>query len=273
MLSLEKWDSDEKRLKPDCVEDGALKGRYRCQPEPFGKQVQMKVDLFIRSYDGDAEWLQYCLRSIQRFATGFRRTVVVVPNGHTPPTGDVETVFHVAEVGDQYCQQQSDKMQADHFSDADFITFTDSDTVFTRPVTPNDLICPSGKVGWLYTPYASLGEQGSTWKRITEKMMKRPVEMEMMRRHPFTAPRWALQEFRAWVHRTHGISMERYFLTQLNRECSEFNFLGAYLWFHHRDKVEWQNTDENMGTTFCLQHYSWGGLTEEIRSKLELAVA
>lgn len=234
----------------------------------------MTVDLFVRSYDGDAEWLKYCLRSIQRFATGFRRTVVVVPHGHNPPTGTSELVFKVAEIGEQYCQQQSDKMHADHFTDAEFITMTDSDTIFTRPVSPQDLIENCRKPIWMHTPYSSINSgDGQTWKKVTEKLIGHSVDMEFMRRHPFTVPSWALREFRAWVHKTHGVTVERYFMTQPYRECSEFNFLASYLWYYHHDKITWKNTDEEMGTTFVHQSYSWGGLNEHIRTDLERALA
>jgi len=232
------------------------------------------TDLWIRSYDGDNDWLRYCLRSIQRFATGFRKVIVVVPHGHNPPTGACETVFRVAEIGEQYVQQQSDKMHADHFTDAEFITMTDSDTIFTRPVCPNDLIADMRRPIWPYTPYANLvGGDGQTWKAPTEKLMQRPVENEMMRRHPFTIPAWALREFRAWIHRTHGVTLERYFMTQPYRECSEFNFIGAWLWNFHRHRIEWQNTDENPGTTYVFQSYSHGGLNDDIRRNLEAALA
>lgn len=234
----------------------------------------MTTDIFIRSYDGDAEWLRYCLRSIQRFATGFRRTVVVVPHGHHPPTGDAEMVFYVAETGDQYMQQQSDKLHADHFTDAEFILFQDSDTIFTRPITPDMVIRDNRRPVWLYTPYTSLGnDESQLWKKITGKIIGHPVEHEFMRRHPLVAPSWALREFRTWVHRVHGVSMERYVMTQPDHDFSEWNALGAWLWYFHRDHIVWQNTDEDMGTVFCHQSHSWGGLNEHIRANLERAVA
>ncbi len=234
----------------------------------------MTTDLFIRSYDGDAEWLRYCLRSIQRFATGFRRVVVVVPHGHTPPTGTSEIVFKVAEIGEQYIQQQSDKMHADHFTDAEFVVFLDSDCHLIRPMCPDDLIVDCRRPRWLYTPYASISSgDGLTWKKVTEKFIGHSVEFEFMRRHPFTAPAWALREMRAWCHKTHGVTLERYMMSQPDRQCSEFNFLGAYLWFYHRDKVVWQNTDEEMGEPFVQQHWSHGGIQDAMRKDMERVLA
>lgn len=234
----------------------------------------MTTEIFIRSFDGDNEWLKYCLRSIQRFATGFRRTIVVVPHGHNPPTGTSETVFKVAEIGEQYCQQQVDKMHADHFSDAEYFLQIDSDTIFTRPVCPEDFITDNRRVKWLYTPYSSINSgDGQTWKKPTEKIIGHSVDMEYMRRMPFCVPAWALKEFRSWIHKVHGVTLERYFMTQPDRQVSEYNFLGAYLWFYHRDRIDWQNTDVEMGTVFCHQSYSWGGLNPDLKKHLEAALA
>ncbi len=234
----------------------------------------MTTDIFIRSYNGDNEWLKYCLRSIQRFATGFRRTIVVVPHGHNPPTGDAETVFYVGEICDQYMQQQNDKLHADHFTDAEFILYQDSDTIFTRPITPEMVIRDSRRPVWLYTPYASLGnDESQLWKKITEKFIGHAVPFEFMRRHPFVVSATILRQFRAWCHRIHGVSIERYVMTQPDRKFSEFNALGAWLWFHRKESVQWLNTDDDMGTTFVHQSYSWGGLNDDIRANLERALA
>lgn len=234
----------------------------------------MTTDIFVKTFPNDHEWLKYCLRSIQRFATGFRRVVVVASNGFPPPTGTNENVFYVHEPENGYLWQQVVKLHADCFSDAEFFVQLDSDTIFTRPVCPENFIVGNRRPRWLYTPYASLtGDESRTWQEPTSKVMSRPVEHEFMRRHPHCIPAWALREFRAWMWRIHGMSLESYITSQPGRQFSEYNAIGAWLWFYHRDKIEWQNTDENMGTTFVHQSHSWGGLSEPIRADLEAALA
>ncbi len=169
--------------------------------------------------------------------------------------------------------QQVLKLHADAYSDADYFIFQDSDTIFTRPVSPDDLIV-NGKVKWLYTPYSSIDSgDGQTWKAPTSKVMCMPVEFEFMRRHCFVIPRWALEGFRHWMWKVHGMSLENYIHSQSMREFSEFNAIGAWLWFFHHDKVEWQNTDEELGEPYVHQGFSWGGLTDAIRADLERALA
>ncbi len=234
----------------------------------------MVTDIVIRSWVNDFAWLVFCLKSIQRFATGFRRIIVIVPHGHTPPTGACEFVFYVTEQGEGYMEQQSTKLHADAFSDADFFLFMDSDTIFTRPICPEDMIV-GDKVRWLYTPYASINSgDGQTWKEPTGKVMCRPVEFEFMRRHPLVAPRWALEGLRHWMLKVHGMSLERYIMAQqAGRAFSEWNCLGAWLWFYHHDRVIWQNTDEELGESFVLQSFSWNGLNDKIRYTLDKALA
>lgn len=233
----------------------------------------MTTDIIIKTYPGDFEWLTYCLRSIPRFATGFRKTIVMVPFGDIPPTGHLETTVNLREHGEPYLFQQNSKLHADAFTDADFLLFLDSDVILTRPVCPEDLTV-DGKVRWLYTPYSSIDSgDGQTWKEPTAKVMMQPVPNEFMRRHPLVVPRWALEGFRHWMWKVHGMSLEHYILTQPGRYFSEWNALGAWLWFYHRDKVAWQNTDEDLGTTYVHQSFSWGGLNDTIRADLERALA
>lgn len=233
----------------------------------------MTCDIFIRSHSADFEWLKYCLRSIQRFATGFRRTVVVVPTGQIPPTGTAETVFYVERYGDDYLLQQSTKLHADAYADAEFILFTDSDTIFTRPISPPDMIEDLRRPKWLYTAYCSLGnDESQLWKNVTAKAVREPVEHEFMRRHPFIVRRTMLVEFRQWMLREHGMTLERYIMSQPAHEFSEWNALGAWLWLHRRNEVEWINTADDSTPTFVHQHYSWGGLSEAIQANMEAAL-
>lgn len=46
-----------------------------------------KVDLFYKTCKKDEEWLNYSLRSVRKFARGFRQVVFVTDKGHNynPP--------------------------------------------------------------------------------------------------------------------------------------------------------------------------------------------
>lgn len=230
----------------------------------------MTCDIFIKSYPKDYEWLSYCLRSIQRFANGFRN-VIVVTSGDPPPTGTAEIVHYIKESGDGYMTQQLVKLHADYFTDADFVVFMDSDTIFTRPVTPQDLIVDWKPITY-FTPYASLEEKDRVWHLATSLALLEVVENEFMRRHPFVIPRGLLSELRSCFWKTHGKSVEAYVRDLGNRNFSEFNAIGAYCFKYHHDKFHWINTDERLDPAFVHQSWSWSELTPEIRADLERAL-
>lgn len=229
----------------------------------------MTTDIFIRSYSKDFQWLTYALKSIQKFATGFRDVVIVIPDTDSLDHLTAEKVFKEKETMDGYMMQQSSKMSADTYTDADFICFVDSDCVFTEPVTPETFMT-DGKVNWLYTPWNLIADDTHRiWREVMKKCIGEDPPAEMMRRHPQIIPRWALQEFRGFIAEKHGMSLEHYISIQPGRAYSEFNTAGFYLWLHHHEKINFINTEEYLPPTVLLQKWSWGGLTPEIRAELE----
>ena len=229
----------------------------------------MTCDIFIRSYSKDFPWLFYALKSIQRYASGFRDVIVVIPDTDDLPGLTVEKVFKVKDTMSGYMQQQSTKMHADEFSDADAFLYMDSDCVFTEPVTPETFLT-DGKPNWLHTPWEVVGEDAKrAWGEPMEKCIGEAPSSEFMRRHPQLIPRWALQEFRGFVSQKHGVSLEYYIKSQPAGRFSEFNCIGFYLWLHHPEKIHWINTEEFLPPSVLKQFWSHGGLTPEIRQEIE----
>lgn len=229
----------------------------------------MTYTIFIKSYRGDFRWLTYCLRSIQKFATGFKEIVIVIPDTDNLDHLTAERVIKVKESGTPYMFQQAVKMYADTYTDADFISFVDSDCVFTEPVTPETFMT-DGKVNWLHTPWEHIADETSkVWREVMRRCVGKDAPAEFMRRHPQMIPRWALEEFRGFVAQKHGVSLEHYILSQPGRSFSEFNCIGFYLWLHHYDKIHWIDTSEGIPPTVLKQFWSWGGLTPEIEREIK----
>jgi Family of unknown function (DUF6492) len=229
--------------------------------------------LFIRSYSKDFPWLAYCLRSIQKFATGFSEIVIVIPDTDSLDHLTVEKVFKEKETMDGYMMQQASKMSADTYTEADFICFVDSDCCFVEPVTPETFMT-AGRVNWLYTPWSKIAEETRVvWQEVMKRCIGEEPPAEFMRRHPQVIPRWALQEFRGFVAEKHGVSLEHYISVQPGKCYSEFNTIGFFLWLHHHEKIHWMNTEDFLPPTVLLQKWSWGGLTPEIRAELEAITA
>jgi hypothetical protein len=230
------------------------------------------VDILIRTYYKDLDWLELCLKSIRRFARGFREIVVVVPHASegalkrrrlTP-----DRVLLCNNYRDDYLGQQVTKLSADELTNADFIAHLDADCVFVRPTTPADLF-EGGRPRVLMTPYSVHPRNGPwriPWQGVTERFLARPVLSNFMQAMPLVYPRWLYRELREFARWQHGCSLSAYVLRQRARCFSEFNALGAYAYFFHRDSFHWVNTATDPLPPACTRiFWSWNGVTEETR--------
>jgi hypothetical protein len=206
------------------------------------------ADIFIKTYPKDYPWLEYCLRSIKTFGEGFRNTIVISSSPcQDHPEVEWQTRVEYGEGSanqDNYLSQQIFKLNADTFSDADWILHIDSDTIFTRAVTPQ-VYLREGKFVWMITPIAQAHpNEEQAWRHVMERFLGKPPEFEFMRRFPFLFPRWLYDEFRKFCVTRHRVPIEQYVMSQPYREFSEFNCIGFYAYEYHRDKFIWVNTTE-----------------------------
>lgn len=236
-------------------------------------------DIFIRTYPKDYPWLKHCLASIDKFCTGFRKIWIVSPED--APVGKDGSIIWKAmndESEDGYLAQQITKLYADVITgyEPDYILHIDSDTLFTRPVTPVDFFHPTGfstegklqrKLIWYYTPYE---KTKTPWKPITEKFLGEHVANEFMRRLPMMMPKFLYAKMREFCFALHHRIISEYVRTQPYREFSEFNALGAFAFSRHHDEFHWVNTEEGtIPAPFARQFYSWGGITDEVKKEIE----
>jgi hypothetical protein len=227
------------------------------------------VDIFIRSYRADFPWLVYCLRSIAKFAKGFGKVHICVPVTDVDgvPVGTNEEVHFVNAWEDDYLGQQSDKLYADMYCNAPYILCLDSDCIFTKEIRPEDLFV-DGKPVWLYEKVPS---QDTPWTQITHDAIGWEPEYEFMRRHPFLFERQALRDFRNYMFNRHNKALNVYIKERPYRSFSEFNAYGAWCYKEKNLLYKWLHPSE----FHCIanQEWSWGGLTEEIKVKLENILA
>jgi len=226
-------------------------------------------DIFIKTYPQDYVWLKFCLQSINKYASGFRKIWIISPED-VPMIGQLGYEWKVMneECPDGYLAQQIHKLYADVITDyqADYILHIDSDTLFTRPVTPQSFF-RNDKLIWYYTPYK---EVETPWQPITEKFMGDKVENEFMRRLPIMMPRWIYSNLRTFCSDTHGQILSDYIRQQPSRAFSEFNALGAFAWKFHHDHFAWVNTLEGkMPEPLARQFFSWDGITDPVKEEIE----
>lgn len=233
----------------------------------------MTTDIFVKSYEKDADWLELCMRGIAKFASGFRRVVLVVPPDmelpFPAPDPNTVTVIRAPELQPGYLGQQVRKHHADLYTDADYILHLDSDNILTQPITPESMM-RDGKPVWLMTPWANVAPDAEkAWKPILRAFFGMDSPNEWMRQHPFLIPRWLYSELRVWCIGRHLMALEDYVMSRPHHGWSEFNAFGFHLYIHHRDKIHWIDTTKESFPQYVRQFYSYGGITSVIRSEIE----
>lgn len=233
----------------------------------------MNVDLFIRSYYKDFRWLTYSLRSIARYARGFRRTLLVIPQRSATRlnldslVGDIELQL-CEDFDDDYLGQQVTKLYADSYTDADLICHLDADCLFVRETHPEHLL-QEGKVLVPITPYCLFPKERA-WQSLSEEFMGHPVQYDFMRRQPFLFPRWLYAECRKHAETLHKQPLRTHVLTRRPRGFSEYNVLGALAYYRFHSAFAWQersvwSPDESV----CRWFWSWDGISEAARQEME----
>ncbi len=239
----------------------------------------MKVSIFIKSYPGDYAWLGYCLRSIQKFVTGYHEIVVVLPTGHGLPLTKERIVFVDEWVCAQlpgapspgYYHQMFIKLTSDLYCpDADYIFIIDSDCVFNRPFDLSEMF-KDGKPMLLRRPWKDAGD-GVIWKQPADEALGFVTHYDTMACHPFIYRRQDVANVRQYIEDHHGMKLEDYI-----KNCDrfiEFVTIGNYILKFHPDA--YSVVDYGHGDAYprpLIQNWSWGGLNDQLRQKLEKLVS
>jgi len=268
---------------PPCDQLHSLQHKGPIDAGKYFKKSGPVYDIFIRTYPEDYKWLKFCLQSINKYASGFRKIWIVSPEDVPfADTQGYEWKQMNDECEDGYLSQQIHKLYADNITnyEANYILHIDSDTLFTRPVTPQDFFSagdmgePLGtnsKLIWYYTPYE---HTQTPWKVITQKFLGEDPPFEFMRRLPMMIPTWLYPKLRQFCFDKHKVTLGDYVKAQTYREFSEFNALGAYAWFFEHDKFHWVNTMEGeMPPPFARQFWSYGGINDEVKAEIQMILS
>jgi len=232
----------------------------------------MTADIFIRSYWKDLEWLQACVASIQKYCEGFRDVVVTLPHSsqawlrRSPLPAGIRVEF-CDDYRDDYLGQQVTKLQADTFTDADYICHVDADCIFYRRTTPQDFIL-DGRPRIL-KQRRDLIPQEWPWRKPVEKFLGFQLLYDFMRQPPFVFPRWLYPEVREHCLSLHKLELAAYVVSQPARGFSEFNVLGALAWQRHHQSFVWIDAaGQPTVEPHCRWYWSWGGMDASIKAEI-----
>lgn len=199
----------------------------------------MNTHIIIFSYTNDLPYLEYCLRSIEKFATGFSGVTIVVDSRDVSDFDYISKRHSVkllsydgpSDRNKGHIFHQGEKCCADQYvpPDTDLVLFTDSDCIWTAPVTPETYL-ENGLPILLIERYDSIS--GCPWQKPTEEIIGRPVDYETMRRHP--AVHWVemFKDLREEVERVQNMEFRKFIMTRkpdFPWGLSEFNLMGSFV--------------------------------------------
>lgn len=221
----------------------------------------MTTDILIVSCAKHFPWLRYCMRSVVRFAKGFRKVKILVPNEDLSAmatllselSNDFNVAIRVAAYedwpGKGFLRHEDVIMHSDEFTDADFIFHLDSDVLFVEPTSPEDYfendkpVLLHGSYHWLVTSQqANLG----MWQDGVQKAIGGTSTQEFMRRPQAIHYRKTYAKARECIESHTGQSASDYIRSCENtfpQTFCEFNTLGEVAWRHFRDEYAWKNQE------------------------------
>ncbi|GJF32754.1 hypothetical protein KNE206_54540 [Kitasatospora sp. NE20-6] len=205
------------------------------------------LDVFIRSYHRDRQWLDLALRSIALFASGHRRVVVVVPRsslGRMEPSA-IESAgvrLHTCrDYADDYLGQQITKLNADRYTDADMILHLDSDQVFTAPCELTARLFDHGRPRMAFEPDGTRPESDG-WRRCPTAFYGEPVRPDLTAPPPLVVPRHVHAGVRAHCRDAHGRTISSYAHAAGFGGFCEFALLRGFALSREPERYSWVDT-------------------------------
>lgn len=254
----------------------------------------MRVGLFLVSHAKDLPFFGPFARSYAKFASGFYRAVVMVPNEDAAAFAEIATPCGLEVQGYPDLKERSFlyhmvmKCRADQIlTDCEFIFHIDSDCVFAEPSRPENWFASSGKPILLYRKFSDLLEgplkpdeersfMGCTasalemnrgqyqWKFAADFALGFPVKLETMQWMPITHHRKIYGAMREHIERRFSQPFETYVLgcrNEFPQTFCEFNTLGGIANEFFPTDYAWTLLHNNEFPNYkVIQSWSRGGL-------------
>lgn len=198
----------------------------------------MKTAIFIRSYEPDAKWLEYCLKSIIRYTAGFAYVMVVVPqrDSHifTPMISQYGIRLYTYQI--LLKPMLSSEVELCHADcicpDVDAVCMLDSDCMFYKPASPYDNLMGGKPIlrGQKFELLAKENNPGVIWQGMAERALGFKPEYEFMT-HPTIYLCKTFAPFRSHIERHTGRRFNDYVLSCQERwpqTFAELTSLGAF---------------------------------------------
>lgn len=230
------------------------------------------LDIFIKSYHKDFEWLSFCLSSIDKFLDGFQKIIIAIPNSDKdfwtidtkkfPKIHNSIRYVYTHDYGNTYLYQQYIKMIAYQYTEADYIMYVDSDVIFNRESHIDEAFNTEQKPIIYYAPYEMVGD-AICWKEPTSIFLGENQIYEFMRRNCLVFRRQTLIDIHSKYPNLQEIIMSAI-------RFSEFNVIGAWAFKKEPTNYSFVNTKQQPPPpTNHTQFWSYSDLNQKDRLKIK----
>lgn len=217
-----------------------------------------QTHILIVTFKRDMDFLRYCLKSIEKHASGFSGVTIAVPSSER---GLYNWVKHASVVyfdetpGKGMLHHEIMVCRADELCpNAGAILHVDADCMFWSKVTPADYL-PGGKPLLVRERYASLRNTNRLiWQKCVENAIGVRPEYECMVRHPQIHLREVYAKTRELVAQHNEMPFDQYVLSCNNafpQGFAEFPLLGAVAIAHFRERYECVDYDWRVDAHEC----------------------
>jgi len=248
----------------------------------------MKTAIFIRSHAPDAIWLEWCLKSIKRFASGYEYVIVAVPSRDgaifRPLTQKYGCRLFEYDVRPDkpFLSGEVQLCHADSIcADVDSVALFDSDCMFREPWSPLDNLV-NGKPVLLGQAYDKIDSVNRIWQERVANALGWTPTHEFMR-HPTIFLCSTFAPFRDAVEKHVGKPFDEYVLSGRDtfpQDFAELSSLGAFAAFEFTKQycvvdvhTIFANTKADSGSIVTAwklrQFYSHGGINNTLRMEME----
>eukprot|EP00421_Protoceratium_reticulatum_P016361 CAMPEP_0168390642 /NCGR_PEP_ID=MMETSP0228-20121227/17579_1 /TAXON_ID=133427 /ORGANISM="Protoceratium reticulatum, Strain CCCM 535 (=CCMP 1889)" /LENGTH=323 /DNA_ID=CAMNT_0008403941 /DNA_START=101 /DNA_END=1072 /DNA_ORIENTATION=- len=266
-----------------------------CCAKPGTSTPTATVTAFIRSWEGDIEWLPYCLRSLCTFGTAVVTDVRLVVleeqnarfnqffNDHAHfhwvrrNTSDTDKFYekynHMKARMPDYVGQQYDKMNADAYDGSDYIMYIDTDTIFHRQLLLSDVFVDGHKLRYPISPfellppvYKDVLAPGTAF--VLDLAESDPaLNWDFMRRGGLTYPRTMYKQMRETIgdiHKGQAFPDIIFGFAQAVKCPSEFEIMGAYNYKYQAQMFNFEDDSAQAASFPVIQFWSWGGVADHV---------
>lgn len=254
-----------------------------------GKKSVAKTHILIVTYWKDRPWLEYCLKALKKFCTGFTGITVAIPTKDFGAFASLKADYGVTirtyeEVkGKGMVQHMAMMARADELvpEGTEFVCHLDADCIYHTPTTPADYFT-DGKPDYLVRTWESLTDPASKvvsdcaqWFTPTAKQLGFDPPIYGMCRHPTVLPIGFYKPYREHIAKVQGMPFMDYMVAGKNefpQDRQDWTAMGAWAFQTRRDQFHWID----IGATGAVvpkdrqrTYWSHGGIKPEIKKEIE----